>query len=62
MENVFRDPSFKKNLPAALMPLRPGGLGVIKILKSAPTGDHGDALRLLQLPISVGYEAVSRLN
>ena len=33
MENVLRDPSFKKILPVALMPLRPGGLWVIEILK-----------------------------
>ena len=55
MENVFRDPSFKKNLPAALLHLRPGGLRVIGIIKSAPTGYHGDALR--PLPISAGYVA-----
>ena len=38
------------------MPLRPGGLRVIEILKSAPTGDHGDAL--CPLPISAGDVAV----
>ena len=53
----FRDPCFKKNLPAALMPIRPTGLRVIEILKSSPTGagDHQDALR--PLPISAGYVA-----
>ena len=59
MENVFRDPSFKKNLPAALLHLRPGGLRVIRIIKSAPTGYHGDALR--PLPISAGYVAANSI-
>ena len=31
MENVFRDPSFKKIVAAAVMPLRPIGLWVIEI-------------------------------
>ena len=35
------------------MPLRPGVLGVIEILKSAPTGDHGDTLH--PVPISADY-------
>ena len=35
MKNLFRDPSFKKNFPAALLPLRPGGLRVILIGKGA---------------------------
>ena len=55
MGNVFKDPSFKKNSPAALMPLRHSGLRVIVINEMCPSGDHGDAVR--PLPILAGYVA-----
>ena len=54
MENGFKDPSFKKNSPAVLMPLRPSGLRVIVINEMCP-GYHGDAVR--PLPILAGYVA-----